>query len=159
MSDIVTRQRPDWHIWFMRMAHIVADRSTCISRQVGAIIVKDKQVIATGYNGAPAGVTHCTSETCLRKGVKSGTNLDLCMAAHGEQNAICSAAKNGISTDGAVMYCTTKPCLTCAKLLINAGIKIVYYMNDYNSPVVDAKLKDHLTLICMDDDFDKNKDV
>lgn len=132
----ITKRKP-WNIYFMDIAKHVAERSTCVSRQVGAIIIRDKQIISTGYNGAPSGFVHCTKETCLRKNIPSGTQLDVCWASHAEMNAICQAAKHGVSVNGASLYCTTKPCLSCCKNIINSGIKTVYYLNNYNSPLTD----------------------
>lgn len=125
--------RPDWDTYFMEIANIAAKRSTCIRRQVGAVIVKDKQILSTGYNGAPKGVSHCEETGCLRQelGVPSGEKHELCRASHAEQNAIVQAARNGVSTDGATIYCTTQPCIICAKMIINAGIERVIYSNPY----------------------------
>ncbi len=109
----------------MKIAHLVAERSTCTRRSVGAIIVKDKRIISTGYNGAPRGLKHCLEVGCLRErmGVPSGERHELCRGAHAEQNAIIQAASSGVSMEGATMYSTTAPCATCAKMIINAGIK------------------------------------
>jgi dCMP deaminase len=109
----------------MKIADLVAERSTCTRRRVGAIIVKDKRIISTGYNGAPRGLKHCLEVGCLREqmGIPSGERQELCRGAHAEQNAIIQAASSGVSMDGATMYCTTAPCSTCAKMIINAGIR------------------------------------
>jgi dCMP deaminase len=109
----------------MKIAHLVAERSTCTRRRVGAIIVKDKRIISTGYNGAPRGLKHCLEVGCLREkmGIPSGERQELCRGAHAEQNAIIQAASSGVSMGGATMYCTTAPCSTCAKMIINAGIR------------------------------------
>lgn len=117
--------RPTWDEYFMKIAHLVAERSTCLRRRVGAIIVKDKRIISTGYNGAPRGLLHCLEVGCLREemGVASGERQELCRGAHAEQNAIIQAAASGASMEGATMYCTTAPCSTCAKMIINAGIR------------------------------------
>ena len=117
--------RPSWDEYFMKIAHLVAERSTCLRRSVGAIIVKDKRIISTGYNGAPRGLTHCLEAGCLRErmGIPSGERQELCRGAHAEQNAIIQAASSGVSMEGAAMYCTTAPCATCAKMILNAGIK------------------------------------
>ena len=117
--------RPTWDEYFMKIAHLVAERSTCTRRRVGAIIVKDKRIISTGYNGAPRGLKHCLEVGCLREqmGIPSGERQELCRGAHAEQNAIIQAASSGVSMDGATMYCTTAPCSTCAKMIINAGIR------------------------------------
>ena len=115
------------------MAELVAKRSTCMRRQVGAILVKNNQIITTGYNGAPKGVQHCETAGCMRKNqnVPSGENHELCRGIHAEQNAIVQAAINGTSLLGAVMYSTTFPCVICAKMIINAEISTVYVLNDY----------------------------
>ena len=117
--------RPTWDEYFMKIAHLVAERSTCTRRRVGAIIVKDKRIISTGYNGAPRGLKHCLEVGCLREqmGIPSGERQELCRGAHAEQNAIIQAASSGVSMEGATMYCTTAPCSTCAKMIINAGIR------------------------------------
>lgn len=118
------------------MAHLVATWSSCYqpNRQVGAIIVKDKRILTTGYNGAPSGVTNCKEkEECLRKklNIESGTRHELCFAVHAEQNAIAQAAKLGISVEGATMYVTHQPCSICTKIIINSGIKKIYYKEGY----------------------------
>ncbi|OQX82666.1 MAG: cytidine deaminase [Candidatus Latescibacteria bacterium 4484_7] len=117
--------RPSWDEYFMQIAKLVSTRSTCLRRKVGAIIVKDKKIISTGYNGAPRGLPHCLDIGCLRSklGIPSGERQELCRGVHAEQNAIIQAASSGISMEGATMYCTTAPCATCAKMIINAGIK------------------------------------
>jgi dCMP deaminase len=117
--------RPTWDEYFMKIAHLVAERSTCMRRRVGAIIVKDKRIVSTGYNGAPRGLRHCLEVGCLREqmGIPSGERQELCRGAHAEQNAIIQAASSGGSMEGATMYCTTAPCSTCSKMIINAGIR------------------------------------
>ena len=116
--------RPSWDEYFMKIAHLVAERSTCLRRVVGAIIVKDKRIISTGYNGSPRGLDHCLEIGCMRErlGIPSGERHELCRGAHAEQNAIIQAASAGSSMEGATMYCTTAPCSTCSKMIINAGI-------------------------------------
>lgn len=139
----MNNERPTWDEYFFSMCELVATRSTCTKRDVGAVIVsEDNEVLTTGYNGAPKGATHCTTETCLRQNVPSGTMAELCAAAHGEQNAIAQAAKRGIPINGATMYCTHKPCLICAKMIINAGIKLVLFKHDYPDPRTDALIND-----------------
>lgn len=117
--------RPSWDEYFMKITKLVSERSTCLRRKVGAIIVKDKRIISTGYNGAPRGLPHCLDIGCLREklGIPSGERQELCRGVHAEQNAIIQAASSGTSMEGATMYCTTAPCATCAKMIINAGIK------------------------------------
>lgn len=124
--------RPTWDKYFMDMAELAKTRSTCLSRHVGAVVVIDKRLVATGYNGAPKGCLDCITEGCLRKDSPSGTNLDNCRAAHAEQNAIDQAARFGISLDGSTMYTTLQPCTSCAKSIINSGIKRVVYNGSYN---------------------------
>ena len=117
----------------MEMAELARKRSSCIRRGVGAVIVKDNRVLATGYNGAPAGNAHCSETGCLREqlGVPSGQRHELCRGLHAEQNAIIQAAKTGINIDGATLYCTTQPCVICTKMIINAGIKRVVIKESY----------------------------
>src|SRR5512145_213066 len=121
--------RPSWDEYFMEITHLVARRSTCLRRQVGAVLVKDKNILATGYNGSPSGVAHCLDVGCLREqmGIPSGERHELCRGLHAEQNAIIQAAKHGTNIDGATLYCTTMPCIICTKMIINAGIKKVVY--------------------------------
>jgi len=117
----------------MEIATIVAKRSTCLRQKVGAVIVKEKRILATGYNGAPSGLPHCDVVGCLREkmDIPSGERQELCRGVHAEQNAIVQAAKFGISIDGASLYSTHCPCITCAKIIINAGIKRVVYGKKY----------------------------
>lgn len=125
--------RPDWDQYFMEITYVVAKRSTCLRRQVGAILVKDKHILTTGYNGAPKGLEHCIVTGCLREqlGVPSGERHELCRALHAEQNAIIQAANLGISIENSTLYCTTAPCSLCAKMLINAGVKRVVFDGAY----------------------------
>jgi len=117
----------------MEIAHLVAKRSTCLRRQVGAVIVKDKNILSTGYNGAPTGLTHCEEIGCLRDklNIPSGERHELCRGLHAEQNAIIQAALHGVSIKGGVFYCTHQPCILCAKMMINAGIKRIVYEGEY----------------------------
>lgn len=125
--------RPGWNEYFMEIAHVVKRRSTCIRRQIGAVIVKDNRILTTGYNGPPPGMKHCDEVGCLRKqlNVPSGERHELCRALHAEQNAIIQAAKSGVEVDGAVIYVTTQPCMICAKLIVASGIKKIVYEGDY----------------------------
>lgn len=126
--------RPSWDEYFMQMAELTAKRSTCLRRNVGAIIVKDKHIIATGYNGAPKGLPHCEElGGCLRQklGVPSGERHELCRALHAEQNAIIQAATLGQSIEGATIYVTHQPCIICAKMIINAGISRIVVRSGY----------------------------
>lgn len=118
-------KRPTWDEYFMKITLLVAERSTCLRRKVGAVIVKDKRIVSTGYNGAPKGLKHCLEIGCLRDemGVPSGERHELCRGAHAEQNAIIQAAGSGTKMDGATMYCTDSPCSTCTKMIINSGIR------------------------------------
>lgn len=128
-------QRPDWNTYFLRITQLVAQRSTCLRRQVGAVIVKDRRILATGYNGAPNGVAHCFQlpSGCLResKNIPSGQRQELCRGLHAEQNAILQAAAFGVSLKDGELYCTHQPCVTCAKMIINAGIKKVFFLGSY----------------------------
>ena len=125
--------RPTWDEYFMEITHLVARRSTCLRRQVGAVLVKDKNILATGYNGAPSGVGHCLDMGCLRErmGIPSGQRHELCRGLHAEQNAIIQAAKHGSSINHSTLYCTTMPCIICAKMIINAGITRIVYEEGY----------------------------
>ena len=117
--------RPSWDEYFMKITDLVAERSTCLRRQVGAIIVINKRIISTGYNGAPKGLEHCLDIGCLHEKlhIPSGERQELCRGVHAEQNAIIQAAGAGVDMEGATMYCTDSPCSTCSKMIINAGIK------------------------------------
>lgn len=118
----------------MQLAFVIARRSTCLNRDVGAVVVKDKRIMTTGYNGAPSGVESCIERGfCLRRerGIISGANLELCRGSHAEENAIVQAAKFGTCLQGATIYCTTQPCLICSKMIINAGICKVIYKGEY----------------------------
>ena len=125
--------RPSWDEYFMQVVHLVKTRSTCLRRKVGAVIVKDKRILATGYNGAPIGCRHCEEVGCLRQklNVPSGERHELCRAIHAEQNAIVRAARAGTSIDGATIYVSAQPCVICAKMLINSGIKRIVFEGDY----------------------------
>ena len=126
-------QRPSWDEYFMDIARLVARRSTCLRRQVGAVMVKEKNILATGYNGTPSGITHCAETGCLREqmNVPSGERHELCRGLHAEQNAIIQAARHGVNIAGATLYCTNSPCIICTKMLINAGIQQVIYVDGY----------------------------
>jgi dCMP deaminase len=117
----------------MEITRLVARRATCIRRQVGAVLVMDKRLLATGYNGAPSGLAHCLEVGCLRekKNIPSGERHELCRGLHAEQNAIIQAAFHGIRIQGATLYCTNLPCVICSKMLINAGIKEIIYESGY----------------------------
>jgi dCMP deaminase len=125
--------RPSWDTYFLDITMLVAKRSTCLRRAVGAIIVKDKRILSTGYNGAPSGIRHCLEVGCLREQLKieSGQRHELCRGIHAEQNAIIQAAYHGVSVKEASLYCTNLPCSICAKMIINAGIRKIYYRAGY----------------------------
>lgn len=137
MPDHTTR--PSWETYFMDITRLVAKRSTCRRRAVGAILVKDKRVLSTGYNGAPSGIRHCLDIGCLREdmNVASGERHELCRGIHAEQNAIIQAAFHGVSIRGATLFCTNLPCSICAKMIINAGIIKIYYESGYADPMSD----------------------
>ena len=125
--------RPSWDEYFMDITRRVATRSTCLRRAVGAILVHDKRIIASGYNGGPSGLAHCLDIGCLREklGIPSGQQHELCRGIHAEQNAIIQAAKLGVSIEGATLYCTHQPCVICAKMIVNAGITEIVYAEGY----------------------------
>ncbi len=129
-----TFSRPSWHEYFMGICDLVAGRSTCLRRKVGAVLVKEKRILCSGYNGAPSKVPHCRETGCLRDqlNVPSGEKHELCRGVHAEQNAIIQAACHGIQVKSSTLYCTNQPCSICAKMIINAGIQIVYYKDGYD---------------------------
>jgi dCMP deaminase len=125
--------RPSWDEYFMEIVEMVKTRSTCLRRQVGALVVRDKRILATGYNGAPTGCKHCVEVGCLRDklNIPPGQRQELCRASHAEQNAIAQAAYSGTSIKGGTMYITHQPCSICAKMIINSGIVKVIFKGDY----------------------------
>ncbi|ADL13714.1 deoxycytidylate deaminase [Acetohalobium arabaticum] len=125
--------RPSWDQYFMELTSVVAKRSTCLRRKVGALLVKEGRVLATGYNGAPSGLKHCSETGCIReeRNIPSGQRHELCRGLHAEQNAIIQAALHGTSIDGATLYCTHQPCVVCAKMIINAGIDEIIIGGSY----------------------------
>jgi len=135
--------RPTWSDVFMQIAEVVAQRSTCLRRQVGAVLVKDKHLIASGYNGAPSGLPHCSEIGCVREAmqVPSGERHELCRAVHAEQNCIIQVAIHGRDIRGAELYVTCSPCSICAKILVNAGIRRVVFKGDYPDDVAVEILK------------------
>jgi len=145
--------RPFWNEYFMQIAELVSSRSTCLRRKVGAIIVRDNQILSTGYNGAPKGVPHCADVGCLRAKMKvpSGERHELCRGIHAEQNAIIQAAVNGVSVKGGTMYCTNQPCSICAKMIVNAEIKTVYIADAYPDKLAESMFADaDVNVILMD---------
>ncbi len=131
--------RISWDDYFFEFAELASKRSTCLRRTVGAVLVKDKMVVSTGYNGPPKGVPHCSVTGCVRKdsNIPSGQRHELCRGLHAEQNAIIQAAKNGVNINGSHLYCSTKPCSICTKMIINAGITKVFYKEDYTDELAD----------------------
>ncbi len=128
--------------YLMKIAEIVSQRSTCVKRNVGAVLVKENHIISTGYNGAPSGLKHCTLDTCVRKDIESGIKPELCRGVHAEINCIIQAAIHGTSIKGDItLYCTTFPCMACLKLIINAGIQKLVYKEGYN---MENKVKEAL---------------
>jgi dCMP deaminase len=121
--------RPSLDEYFMKISSVVATRSTCLRHNVGAVLVRDKRILSTGYNGAPTGISHCFEVGCRRENVESGYRHELCRAVHAEQNAIIQAAIHGVSTSGATLYCTHQPCILCAKIIINSQIRRVVFGN------------------------------
>lgn len=142
--------RPGWDEYFMEIAYVVAKRSTCLRRQIGALIVKDHRILTTGYNGAPSGLRHCLEIGCIRdqQGIQSGTRHELCRALHSEMNAIIQAAQHGVSTQGGTLYCTHQPCSVCSRMIINAGITRIVYTGDYPDDFAMSLLEEAGIEIC-----------
>jgi len=134
--------RPSWDDYFMNIAKVVSSRSNCIKRKVAAVIVKDRRIVSTGYNGTPRGVKNCSDGGCARcnRFEESGKNLSECVCSHGEENAIVQASYHGIPIQGTTLYCTYSSCLLCAKMIINAGIAEVVYNEDYPLPELSHRL-------------------
>ena len=137
-------KRKSKDVYFGEIADLVSSRSTCLRNQVGAVIVKDSQILSTGYNGAPKGLPHCEDVGCLREqmGVKPGERHELCRGLHAEQNAIIQAAYHGVSVRGAKIYCTTKPCSICTKMIINAGINEIIFLEEYEDNLANQLVKE-----------------
>ncbi len=137
-------QRLPWPEYFMNITYLVSGRSTCTRRRVGAVAVKDKRILATGYNGAPTGVPHCLEVGCLREqmGIPSGQRHEICRGLHAEQNVIIQAAVHGINISGSELYCTTHPCVQCCKMLINCGIRRIYYAEHYPDELATTMFKE-----------------
>jgi len=136
--------RPDWNQYFMEMAELAAKRASCLRRKVGAVLVKNKKVLATGYNGAPKDITHCEVTGCLREKleVPSGERHEICRGVHAEQNLVAQAACHGVKTEGSTVYCTHQPCIICTKILINAGVEKIYFKNSYSDQFAEKLLKE-----------------
>ena len=144
--------RPSWDSYFMQLAQVVAGRSTCLRRQVGAVMVKDRKILSTGYNGSPSGLLHCDEIGCLRQSlnVPSGERTEICRAVHAEQNAIIQAAKHGVAIGGADLYTTHQPCVQCTKMMINVGIRRVVYIHPYPDSLADVMAREsNLELILL----------
>ena len=136
--------RPGWDDYFMDIANLLASRSTCLRRQVGCVVVKDRRILSTGYNGAPSGVPHCMETGCRREreGIPSGERSEMCRGVHAEQNAIIQGARHGVILHGATVYTTTEPCSICTKMLINAGVEEIIYEGDYPDELSRELLKE-----------------
>lgn len=136
--------RPTWDQYFLKIATVVAGRSTCLRRNVGALVVKDKRILTTGYNGAPRRLAHCIDVGCLRDsvGAESGHVHELCRGLHAEQNTIIQAAVHGVSIDGGVLYGTHQPCVLCTKMLISAGLREIYYLEPYPDELAGQMLEE-----------------
>jgi dCMP deaminase len=136
--------RPNWDEYFMGIAELISKRSTCLRRGVGAVLVRDRRILATGYNGAPSGMRHCLDIGCLREqmNIPSGERHELCRGLHAEQNAIIQAALHGVSVNGSTLYCTNHPCIICSKMMINAGIVHVIVHENYRDDLAEEMLKE-----------------
>ncbi|MEJ2568593.1 MAG: cytidine/deoxycytidylate deaminase family protein [candidate division WOR-3 bacterium] len=154
--------RPSWHEYFMQITELVSTRATCLRRKVGAIIVRDRRILTTGYNGPPENIIHCEERGgCLRDKLKipSGQRMELSRAIHAEQNAIIQAAKVGISIKDSTLYVTTHPCFTCAKMLINAGVKEIIYKDGYPDEFAKEILEEAgVKVVKFEDLMKKNKE-
>ena len=136
--------RPGWDEYFLAIARQVATRSTCLRRRVGAVLVRDKRILATGYNGAPRGLPHCDATGCPRRrlGIPSGQRHEICRALHAEMNALLQAAAHGVGVADSWLYCTTQPCILCAKMLINAGVVRIVHAEGYPDEFARAMLEE-----------------
>ncbi|MBN2140483.1 MAG: cytidine/deoxycytidylate deaminase family protein [Desulfovibrionaceae bacterium] len=149
-------ERLPWPVYFMRIAHLVAERSTCLRRKVGAVAVRDKRILATGYNGPPAGVPHCEEVGCIREimGVPSGERHELCRGLHAEQNVIIQCAVHGVSMKDTELYCTTQPCLICTKMLINCQVRAIRFAERYPDELAEKMLREAgVDFALLDGDF------
>ena len=138
------KKRPGWDEYFLGLANLVSKRATCLRRSVGAVLVKDKRILATGYNGAPSGITHCEIAGCIREKLKvpSGERHELCRGLHAEHNCLLQAALYGVSTKDSTLYITNQPCIICAKMIINAGIREIVFAGDYPDKMARDFLKE-----------------
>jgi len=139
-----TKKRPSWDEYFLEVACLVAKRATCLRRSVGAVLVKDKRILATGYNGSPKGMAHCLDTGCLREKLKvpSGQRQELCRGLHAEQNVLIQSALYGISSENSTLYVTNQPCVICAKMIINAGIREIVISDGYPDALAKKFLKE-----------------
>ncbi len=153
------QKRPSWDQYFMGVAFLVSQRATCLRRKVGAVLVKDKQILATGYNGAPMGLAHCETTGCLREemGVPSGQRHEICRGLHAEQNVLLQAARHGISAKNSSLYITNSPCVICAKMIINAGIKEIVISDTYPDHMAMDFLKQAKIVLRKLENFKKSK--
>lgn len=144
MNENNVNQRPSWDEFFMKVAYLASERSTCLRRKTGAVLVKDNRIICQGYNGAPKGLPHCSEVGCMREklGIQSGERHELCRGVHAEANCLIQAAVFGISVKGAILYTTHFPCSICAKMLINAEISEVVYDEEYSDNLAKQLLKE-----------------
>ncbi len=160
-KGVKSMDRPSWDEYWMAIAQFAKSRSTCISRQVGAVIVKDNHLLSTGYNGAPKGIKHCDEVGCLRKqkNVASGERHELCRGTHAEENAILQCAVHGSSTKGATLYSTHHPCSMCVKSIINAQIDKVIYKIGYPDDLAENLIQESDVEIVKIDGHHSKKDV
>lgn len=140
----VSSKRPSWDEYFLEMAQLISKRSTCLRRRVGAVAVRDKRILATGYNGAPSGLAHCIDIGCIREklGIPSGQRQELCRGLHGEQNVIIQAVLHKVDLTGSTIYVTNQPCVTCSKMLISAGVKEIVISEGYPDELARKMLKE-----------------
>ena len=136
-------EKPDWDTYFMKICDVIKTRSSCITRQIGAVIIKENRIISTGYNGTPTGIKNCNEGGCERCSSNpiSGENIEKCTCSHAEENAITQAARNGIAIKDSFLYTSMMPCTLCSKMIINAGIKKIIYRDDYKDNVGHEMLK------------------
>jgi len=150
--------RPSWDEYFLEIANIVAKRSTCIRRSVGAVIIKDKRILTTGYNGPPSGLKHCEEVGCIREkmNIPAGERHELCRGLHAEQNAIIQASLHGVSIKDSTLYCTHQPCIICTKMLINSGVRKVVFIHGYPDDLSINFLKEaNIELVKYDKQYQK----
>jgi len=144
MKRLKKINRPDWDEYFLKMSHLVAERSTCLRHHVGSLVVRNKRILTTGYNGAASGVKDCLALGCLRneKNIPSGERHEICRAIHAEQNAIIQAGLHGIDISGSTIYCTHSPCILCAKMIVNARIKNFITCTEYKDKAFKSLFKE-----------------